>query len=84
MTKRFYLLSNEEDAIIFKNGFGLSQQKVCDLLNELNDENQRLLSANTKLTNENTAILNTIRTTYQNERTSIGRNTLKQLIEALE
>ena len=62
----------------------LIMNNLCDLLNELNDENTRLLKANMKLTEENTNILNLIRTTYQNERTSIGRNTLKQLIEALE
>ena len=50
----------------------------------LNKENQRLLKANMKLTEENTAILNTIRTAYQNERTSIGRNTLKQLLDNIE
>ena len=45
MTKkkqRFYLLSDKEDAIIFENGFGLSQQKACDLLNTLHEENERL------------------------------------------
>ena len=62
----------------------LIMDNLCDLLNELNDENERLLKANMELTEENTAILNTIRTAYQNERTSLGRNTLKQLIEALE
>lgn len=59
-------------------------RNLKDLLNQLNDENTRLLKANMKLTEENTNILNLIRTTYNNERTSIGRNTLKQLIEALE
>ena len=37
--QRFYLLSDKEDAIIFENGFGLSQQKACDLLNALHEEN---------------------------------------------
>lgn len=50
----------------------------------LNKENQRLLKANMKLTEENTNILNLIRTTYQNERTNIGRMVLKQLLDNIE
>ena len=62
----------------------LIMDNLCDLLNELNDENTRLLKANMELTEENTSILNTIRTAYQSERTTLGRNTLKQLLEAIQ
>ena len=57
---------------------------IANRLNELHDEKQQLLSANTKLTEENTNILSTIRTAYQNERTNIGRMVLKQLLDNLE
>ena len=44
--------------------------EVVDLLNELN--------------NENTLIKTTIKEAYQTERTQIGQNVLKQLLEQLE
>ena len=91
MTKRF---TYDKPMVAFAKGgiydaltdktYEFTMDTVLDLLNELHDENERLLKANMELTEENTAILNTIRTAYQNERTSLGRNTLKQLIEALE
>ena len=43
---------------------------LCDLMNELNDENKH--------------IKNTIKEAYHNERTHIGKNTLKQLMEAIQ
>lgn len=48
----------------------LTDKEVVDKLNELN--------------NENTHIKNTIQEQYNNERTQIGKNTLKQLIEAIQ
>ena len=44
--------------------------EVVDLLNELNDENNH--------------IKQTIKEAYQTERTQIGRNVLKQLMEAIQ
>lgn len=44
--------------------------RLCEVLNELNDEN--------------THIKQTIREAYKTERTQIGKNTLKQLIQSLE
>ena len=44
--------------------------QVCPILNELN--------------NENTMIKTTIKEAYQTERTQIGQNVLKQLLEQLE
>jgi hypothetical protein len=43
---------------------------VRDLLNELHDEN--------------THIKNTIKEMYNNERTELGKSTLKQLLEAIQ
>ena len=43
---------------------------VCDLLNDLN--------------NENKTIKDTIKQAYNTERTQIGKNTLKQLLEAIQ
>ena len=89
--KRFYLLSDKEDAIIFEDGWGLSQQKVCDLLNEQHEENQHLKKTITTtaelLTNqwrENTRIKQTIREAIETERTTIGKSVLKQLLEQME
>ena len=107
--QRFYLLSDKEDAIIFENGFGLSQQKACDLLNALHEENtdlkqilkqqmkdptneinklndviNRLHWENHQLTTQIETIKNTIEEAYQNERTQIGKNTLKQLLERIQ
>ena len=45
-------------------------QKVVDLLNELN--------------NENNHIKQTIKEAYESERTQIGRNVLRQLLEAIQ
>ena len=59
-------------------------RNLKDLLNQLNDENTRLLKANMKLTEENTNLLSTIRQAYQTERTTLGRNVLKQLLQSLE
>ena len=44
--------------------------EVCKKLNELDKENQH--------------IKNTIKKAYNNERTHIGKNVLKQLIEAIQ
>ena len=45
-------------------------QKVCNKLNSILDENEQLK--------------NNIKEAYENERTQIGKNVLKQLIEQIE
>ena len=45
-------------------------EQVCPVLNELNNENQH--------------IKQTIREAYKTERTHIGRNVLRQLLEAIQ
>ena len=57
-----------EDFFIIANG--LDTWKLCDLLNALHEENQQ--------------IKNSIQEAYENERTQIGKNVLKQLIEQIE
>ena len=47
-----------------------SEQSLINLLNELNDENNH--------------IKQTIQEAYKTERTQIGRNVLKQLLQSLE
>ena len=47
-----------------------NKMSIVDLLNELNDENNH--------------IKQTIREAYNNERTQIGRNVLRQLMEAIQ
>ena len=71
---------------------------LCDLLNELQEKNEQLKSTINTLTHDNTKmkkVLNTtkneneqikqvIKEAYNNERTHIGKNTLKQLMEAIQ
>jgi len=45
-------------------------EEICPLLNELNNENNR--------------IKQTIKEAYESERTQIGRNVLRQLMEAIQ
>ena len=87
---------NAQSIPTFYNDLGYieSVQPVCDLLNSLAEENQQLkelaeigdYQANRikELTEENQHIRQTIKTLYENERTQIGKNTLRQLIEAIE
>ena len=55
---------------VIDNGRMLGYADVVDLLNELNDENNH--------------IKQTIQEAYNNERTAIGKNVLKQLLQSLE
>ena len=55
---------------LMDNGNGLEYDDVVDLLNDLNDENEY--------------IKHLIKEAYNNERTHIGKNTLKQLMEAIQ
>ena len=49
---------------------GLTEADMLDMLNELSDENKQ--------------IKHIIKEAYNNERTQIGKNVLKQLMEAIE
>lgn len=60
---------------------------VCPLMNELSNEikeNEDIIDKQSDriitLANENTKIKNTITEAYQNERTSLGKSVLKQLL----
>ena len=50
--------------------YDVSEESLINILNELNDEN--------------THIKNTIKEMYNNERTELGKSTLKQLLEAIQ
>ena len=70
----------------------LSRDEVVDLLNELNDENtmlkheiedfQTLLASREEVYIK--PIIRTIEEAYENERTHIGRNVLRQLLEVIQ
>ena len=67
-------------------------EDICDLLNELNDRNtqlqeeikdfQDLLASKEEIYLK--PIIRTIKEAYESERTQIGRNVLKQLLEQME
>lgn len=110
--KRFtieYVQGNHTIFHIVDDGKHIDEIRICDLLNELNDENTQLkkqlhdcriyngkLYANgvkkdkpivndlIKQRKENTRIKQTIQEAYNNERTQIGRNVLRQLLEAIQ
>lgn len=72
-------------------------ERLCGVLNELHEENMRLKKERNhfeKIKNrylkewntcriQNTELKNLIQEAYTNERTQIGRNTLKQLLEQI-
>jgi hypothetical protein len=65
--------------------------EICPLLNQLTNEikeNEDIIDKQSDriitLANENTKIQNTIKEAYQNERTSLGKSVLKQLIKQME
>ena len=80
--------------LTFYNDLGspCSVKPLCDLLNELNDENntlreeikdfQDLLASKEEVYLK--PIIRTIEEAYENERTHIGKNVLKQLLQSLE
>ena len=68
--KRFTIKHYESTDWIYDNGKIIHTSKVVDLLNALHEENQQ--------------IKNSIQEAYENERTQIGKNVLKQLIEQIE
>ena len=66
-------------------------QKVCDKLNNILDENgqlknhiQELQNHLKRLETQNIQTYNLIKEAYNNERTHIGKNTLKQLMDAIQ
>ena len=77
--KRFYVdksgdfRDKQTGSIIVDFGYsfnGMECRMILDLMNELNDENNH--------------IKQTIKEAYQTERTQIGRNVLRQLLEAIQ
>ena len=77
MTEKRYYIGNGKNCTICDSKKGgsdffnmLTQYQAVDLLNELN--------------NENTRIKQTIKEAYETERTQIGRNVLRQLLEAIQ
>ena len=70
--KRFITLESGIDYGVRDNSTGncVFDVEITELLNELNDEN--------------THIRQTIKEAMESERTQIGRNVLKQLLESLE
>ena len=83
-----------EHAFKFKDEW-LTDKEVVDLLKQLNDENEQLqfklkecndnkLFSRRELEKENERIKHMIQEAYETERTQIGKNVLKQLMEAIE
>ena len=71
MTAKRFMLDDAGELIDLNNHQFIDYgDECCNLLNELAEEN--------------THIKNTIKELYQTERTQIGKNTLKQLIEAIQ
>jgi len=80
------------------NGIELPQSTVCELLNQLSEENEELkkliinkneiqlktLEELQKTQKELITIKNTIKDMYDNERTHLGHNVLAQLMEAIQ
>ena len=64
--------NNVEDKMNVINGIHteIEAKWLCDLLNALHEENQQIKS--------------TIKEAYENERTQIGKNVLKQLLETIQ
>jgi hypothetical protein len=65
--------------------------EICPVLNRYDailKENEDIIDKQSDriitLANENTKIQNTIKEAYQNERTSLGKSVLKQLIKQME
>lgn len=63
-------IKDETQIGFFNIANNIDAKRVCDLLNELNDENEY--------------IKNTIQEAYNNERTHIGKSVLKQLMETIQ
>lgn len=98
--KRYYLQCDEINAwsihetdgdVIVFDLLKSDAEVVCDLLNQLNDENEQLKSSNmemedycARIEEKNEQLKQTITEAYETERTHIGRNVLKQLLQSLE
>ena len=93
MTKRFEIMVG---GMVWDNHVDedrqLSRDEVVDLLNELNDENTMLKHEiedfQTLLADKENELLKPIirqiEEAYESERTQIGRNVLRQLLEAIQ
>ena len=88
-----------DDRIILELNTKYDAIEVCNMLNELNDENEQLKQREETLLNEIKDfqdilsskeqlclkyVRNIIQDNIQNERTEIGKNVLKQLLEQLQ
>ena len=69
----------------------INQEEICELLNELHDKyideyalRETLQLDLQRVEEENTHIKNTIKEMYNNERTELGKSTLKQLLETIQ
>ena len=94
--KRFELAYEMGDWWAVRDGYiTLWKEEVVTLLNNLSDENEQLqfklkechdnkLFSRRELEKENERIKHMIQEAYNNERTQIGKNVLKQLMEAIE
>jgi hypothetical protein len=78
-----------------KRGKGIDLERISDLVYELYNENEQLqfklkechdnkLFSRRELEKENERIKHMIQEAYETERTQIGKNVLKQLMEAIE
>ena len=91
MAEKRFIIDNESDIIEFDCdtneyiddfmwGDGKGWNRICNRLNELYDENLQLM----KYKEENEYIKKTIQDSYDNERTDLGKNTLRQLLDVLK
>ena len=90
----------KEDIIIAIVDSGSNANKICDELNALHEENEQLRKEKEcdkqiftkkrlhellqQTQKENEHIKQTIREAYETERTQLGHNVLKQLLEAIQ
>ena len=79
-----YPITDNKTGTVYNCNSNIWMKELVGVLNALDEENTRLLKANMELTEENTTTLSTIRQAYQTERTTLGRNVLKQLLKQLE
>ena len=59
-------------------------KKLNKQINEKNHEINRLITICNKYKQENTQLKQTIQEAYETERTQLGRNVLKQLLETIQ
>ena len=91
MTKRFTGEFDKQYSGVHDNGEQLTNFEVVDLLNNLSEEKEKLkkdcsnlIDDNTEYVSEMNHIKQVIKEAYETERTHIEKNTLKQLLEAIQ